>query len=244
VDLNGGADQPGGATIVFSNVTTEGQTTVTANPTRVIVEYYGTMITIPSGYQLVPEGTFYDISTTAQFTGTIEICLSYNPALVGDESNLKLMHYENGAWRNVTTSLDTVANIICGTVTSLSPYIIVETGPPLSWSGVLQPVNADHSSVFNAGSTIPVKFRLTGGSAGITDLVAKLSFAMITEGVAGEVNEAGTNGQQTTGNQFRYAGGDGQYVFNWSTSGLAIGTYRLYFDLGDGVERTVDVGLR
>src|SRR5205814_1146556 len=39
-----------------------------------------------------------------------------------------------------------------------------------SWSGVLQPVNADGSSVFKLGSTVPVKFRLTGSSAGITDL--------------------------------------------------------------------------
>ncbi|MEZ0326558.1 MAG: PxKF domain-containing protein [Fimbriimonas sp.] len=235
VAINGGAEQVGGATIEFSNVTTEGQTTVTTS---------GTGPTVPAGFNLVPAGTFYDISTTAQFTGTIEICLGYNQAAVSDENNLKLMHYENGAWKNVTTSHDKVANIICGTVTSLSPFAIVETGPPLSWSGVLQPVNADNSSVFKAGSTIPVKFKLTAGSAAITNQSATLSFAKVTEGVTGEVNDAGTNVQGTLGNQFRFSEESGEYVFNWSTKGLGIGTYRLYIELGDGVERTVEVGLK
>ena len=36
-----------------------------------------------------------------------------------------------------------------------------------AWSGVLQPVNADGSSIFKLGSTVPVKFQLTGASAGI-----------------------------------------------------------------------------
>ena len=35
-----------------------------------------------------------------------------------------------------------------------------------------QPINADGSSVFKRGSTIPVKFRLQGASAGITNLAA------------------------------------------------------------------------
>ena len=68
--------------------------------------------------------------------------------------------------------------------------------------------------------------------------------ARITEGVAGEINDAGTNVQATTGNQFRFSEESGQYVFNWSTAGLANGTYRLYIDLGDGVEHTVEVGLK
>ena len=33
-----------------------------------------------------------------------------------------------------------------------------------AWSGVLQPVNADGSSVFKLGSTVPVTFQLTGPS--------------------------------------------------------------------------------
>ena len=43
------------------------------------------------------------------------------------EAELKLLHFEGGAWMDVTTSLDTVNDIICGDVTSLSPFAIVNT---------------------------------------------------------------------------------------------------------------------
>ncbi|MEK6977552.1 MAG: hypothetical protein AABX40_04020, partial [Candidatus Hydrothermarchaeota archaeon] len=56
----------------------------------------------------------------------ITVCINYNESLVINENNLKLFHYENGSWVNITTSLDTSANLICGTVTSLSPFIVAE----------------------------------------------------------------------------------------------------------------------
>ena len=115
---------------------------------------------------------------------------------------------------------------------------------PYSWSGVLQPINADGSSVFKAGSTVPVKFRLTGCSAGIVDLQATLSYTMISGYAVGSVNESVSTSSATSGNLFRYDPTSGQYVFTWSTKGLSRGTYRLFIDLGDGVERTVDLGLR
>jgi hypothetical protein len=78
--------------------------------------------------------------------------------------------------------------------------------------------------------------------AGISGLVATLSYAMVSNGVQGTVVEASSTAAATTGNLFRYAAG--QYIFNWSTKGLTIGTYRLTINLGDGVTRTVDVSLR
>ena len=73
-----------------------------------------------------------------------------------------------------------------------------------AWSGFLQPIDADGTSVCKAGSTVPVKFQLTGASANITDAVATLSCTKISNGVAGPVNEAIANSAATTGNQFRY----------------------------------------
>ncbi len=113
-----------------------------------------------------------------------------------------------------------------------------------SWSGVLPPVNPDGTSVFKAGSTVPVKFMLTGDSAGSTDLAATLSYAKVSDGVAGPVNESVSTSAATTGNLFRYDPAAHQYIFNWSTKGLTRGTYRLFINLGDGVEHTVDVGLK
>ncbi|MCI0537464.1 MAG: PxKF domain-containing protein [Verrucomicrobiales bacterium] len=116
--------------------------------------------------------------------------------------------------------------------------------PTYSWSGVLQPINADGSSIFKAGRTVPVKFQLTGESAGITDLVASLSFAKISDTVLGAVNEATPTSAATTGNLFRYDATSGQYIFNWSTKGLSAGAYQLQIDLSDGVARWVNLALK
>jgi hypothetical protein len=48
----------------------------------------------------------------------------------------------------------------------------------------------------------------------------------------GTVIEATSNVAATTGNLFRYDGG--QYIYNWSTKGLTQGTYSVKIDLGDG----------
>ena len=58
------------------------------------------------------------------------------------------------------------------------------------------------------------------------------------------MNEAVSTSQATAGNLFRYDASAGQYIFNWNTKGLAVGTYLLRIDLGDGVTRSVTVGLR
>jgi hypothetical protein len=113
-----------------------------------------------------------------------------------------------------------------------------------STSGVLQPLDAGGSSVFKLGSTVPVKLRLTGASAGIANAAIRLSYAKLVGEEPGEVNEAGSTAAATAGNLFRYDVASGEYVFNWSTKGLTTGRYRLFLDLGDGAPRTVDLGLR
>jgi hypothetical protein len=74
--------------------------------------------------------------------------------------------------------------------------------------------------------------------------VATLSYSWAGSGT-GPVNETAdaTNGA-TEGNQFRYDPTSGCYLFNWNTSGLAAGSYELSINLGDGVSRTIKVGLR
>jgi len=67
-----------------------------------------------------------------------------------------------------------------------------------SWSNVLQPINVDGSSIFKSGSTIPVKFRLTGASAACPTAVAKLLYAKVADGIAGTETftaPANSNGQ-------------------------------------------------
>ena len=113
-----------------------------------------------------------------------------------------------------------------------------------AWSGVLQPVNTDGSSIFKLGSTVPVKFQLTGASAGITNLQARLYLQRVGTAGTGSVLEAVSTSNATTGNLFRYDATSGQYVFNLSTKTLSAGSYQLRIDLGDGQLRTVTISLR
>jgi hypothetical protein len=113
-----------------------------------------------------------------------------------------------------------------------------------SWSGFLQPINADGSSVFKLGSTVPVKFQLTGSTSGITNLVALLSVAKVSGNVTGTYMEASSNAAADSGNTFRYDSTSNLYIYNLSTSNLSIGTWSLQVDMGDGVPRTVNISLR
>lgn len=88
---------------------------------------------LPSGFVLGTPSYYVDITTTSTFNGVIELCIDYaNVTFAGDPANLRLYHYENGVWTDVTTSNDTVARVICGQVTSLSPFAIVEQADPIA----------------------------------------------------------------------------------------------------------------
>jgi hypothetical protein len=112
-----------------------------------------------------------------------------------------------------------------------------------AWSNVLQPINVNGTSVFKVGSTVPVKFALTGASAGIGNLVATLWVQRVNAAPGSDV-EAISTSNATTGNLFRYDATAGQYIFNLGIKTLSAGTYQLRIDLGDGVLHTVNITLR
>jgi hypothetical protein len=112
------------------------------------------------------------------------------------------------------------------------------------WSGVLQPVRPDGSSVFKLGSTVPVKFQLTGASASITDLTARIYLAKVSNGVIGTEVDALPTNDADTGNTFRYDEQAAQYIFNLGTKSLSQGTWQIRIDLGDGATHVVLLSLR
>jgi len=89
-----------------------------------------------------------------------------------------------------------------------------------------------------------MKFALTGASAGVTNAIARLYYAKISNNVVGTDLEATSTASASTGKLFRYDVTTGQYIFNWGTKGLTVGTYQLRIDLGDGVVRTVTISLK
>jgi hypothetical protein len=109
----------------------------------------------------------------------------------------------------------------------------------------LQPINADGTSIFKLGSTIPVKFRLTDACADIGSLTARIYVAKVSNNVVGTELEAVSTAAADTGNTFRYEPPQ-QYIFNLATNAMGkTGTWQIRVDLGDGVaNRTVLVSLK
>ncbi len=58
---------------------------------------------------------YFDIETTARYRAPIDICLGYDDSTC-DESELQLIHNLGDRWEDITTSVDTDNNIICGRV--------------------------------------------------------------------------------------------------------------------------------
>lgn len=113
------------------------------------------------------------------------------------------------------------------------------------FGGILQPIKADGTSIFKAGSTIPVKFQLKDNNgAYITEAIASIKYAKWNNTVYGEQVEAVSTSSATIGNQFRYDLNDNQYIFNLSTKGLSTGTYLLVITLDDGTTQFVKIGLK
>jgi endonuclease G len=113
-------------------------------------------------------------------------------------------------------------------------------GVAYTWSGLLAPIQA--GGTYKAGRTIPIKFQLTGASAGVTDAVIRLYVFQVNNNVVGDPVDVQSTSAATTDNLFHYV--NGEYVFNLNTSGMAPGTYQLQIDMGDGVLRAVNISLR
>lgn len=232
--------------MTFSNITAPGQTVVTPLDSD--------STPLPTNFQVATATgglpTYFDISTTATFSGSVTLAINYDPAQftydpVNNPTGDKpvLLHYENGTWVDITTSIDTATSKVYGSTTSFSPFAIAKKHL-FSWSGVLQPINADGSSVFKRGSTVPVKFKLTGADAAITNLNARLYIAQSDAVDPSATNEAVSTSSADTGNTFRYDATAGQYSFNLSTKNLLQGTWYLRIDLGDGTSNIVQIRLK
>jgi hypothetical protein len=122
------------------------------------------------------------------------------------------------------------------------------------WSNFLQPINIPsmtvQQSVFKLGSTVPVKFYLTGASSDITNGTFYLKYAYTGTGDSNGEVEAVATTTGTTGTMFRQPDvAGGQYIYNWSTKGVVTkpGNYelRVYSDAdGKVLLGTVSIELK
>jgi len=83
----------------------------------------------PAGLRLPAGSRSYDLTTTAEYAGPVDVCIAYGGA---DYTGVtpRLYHFADGAWRDVTTNLDRTSQTVCGLVTSLSPFVVFGDEPP------------------------------------------------------------------------------------------------------------------
>jgi hypothetical protein len=124
-------------TIVFSSVTDAGATSVSSSSSGPPP---------PSGFALGNPPVYYELSTTATFDGPVTVCFSYDPSAFPSGAGLALGHFVNGAWQNITSSIDPVNHVICGTTMSFSPFTVFEA-PPCGPPALLRPHPLPHPPV-------------------------------------------------------------------------------------------------
>ena len=218
-----------GVSLTFSTVSAQGATSVTTSSTGPAT---------PAGFSFGDPPTYYDIQTTAMFTGVVTVCIAYDPTRY--IAPLRLFHYENNAWADVTMSNDTTNHVICGAVSSLSPFAVAGNAF-FTFTGFFRPV--ENLPVFNAlkaGAAVPVKFSLAGNQ-GLTIFSAgypkSQTIACDPTAIVEGVDETITAGASS----LSYDAATDQYVYVWKTSAAWANTCRqLVLKLSDGIEHRAD----
>jgi len=178
-------------TLTFTTVTQPGLTSLTTSTNGPPP---------PTGFQLGNPAEYYNLTTTATFTGTILVCINYTGISFVTPPGPRLFHFENGSWVDRTVSVDTTNMIVCGSVTSLSPFALfrqVDIIPP-TISAALSPlpnaagwnnsnVTVTLTSVDNPGGSgvKQIAYSATGGQtiASTVATGASTSFSISAEGV-------------------------------------------------------------
>jgi hypothetical protein len=211
-------------TVEFGAVTEAGSTTVTASTAGPPP---------PDGFKLLggQQPIYYDVETTAMFTGTARICFIWLEGQIANENNARLFHHVNGAWVDITATRDTQNNIICGQTTSFSPFVVAEQ----RIFGFYQPV--DNLPVLNrtkAGGSIPIKFSL-GGDEGLgifaSNSPASLKISCTSGTPLDDIEQTVSAG----GSSLSYDVSTAVYTYVWKTDKAWGGTCRqLQLKLHDG----------
>jgi hypothetical protein len=115
-------------TVTFSNATSAGVTSLTTGSTGPPA---------PTSFQLGTPAVYYNLSTTATYSGTITVCINYT-GISFPGGTVALLHYGATGWTNITTSVNTVTMVVCGSTTSLSPFALfqpqaVAITPTITW---------------------------------------------------------------------------------------------------------------
>jgi hypothetical protein len=147
------------------------------------------------------------------------------------------------------SAMDNAGNI--ATASANYDVIYALAGSCLGQPGhsILQPVNADGTSVFKQKSTVPVKFRVcdaNGVSIGTPGVVSTFRLIQTIAGTTSDVDEAVDSTTEDTA--FRWSPTDQQWIFNVSTKNSPVNTanttYVFRTTLNDGSNIDFRFGLK
>ena len=212
-------EEPGGTppvTIEFENVTTGGTISVaTIDPED------PSSPEPPSGFSLGDDPVYFEIlpSPGLTFSGPVTVCFSYEGITFSGFP--RLLHYDEElmTWVDITASVDTDMQIICGLTSSFSPFVIAATARNAQgFHAPIKPVAGELNSV-KGGSTVALKFNVfSAPGVEVTnpaDLGAEFTVAPVAcEGGPPSASDI----LPTTGNtSLRYDTASHHFIQNWKT---------------------------
>ncbi|MEU4606332.1 PxKF domain-containing protein [Kribbella sp. NPDC023972] len=148
-----------------------------------------------------------------------------------------------GTFTYTATAVDNAGN----TNTATGTYKVV-----YRFDGFLQPINdtahqvGSSTSVFKAGSTVPVKLQLKKSNGTVVQTNATPVWLTPVKGSAMSlpVDESLYTASADSGSTYRYDSSAQQYIYNWKTPNTGGSYYRIGVTLDDGQSYYVNIGLR
>jgi hypothetical protein len=110
-------------TLTFDNVTVSGETELTVTSTGPAAD---------SSFMILPStlNEYCNFTTTAAFDGAVEVCITYDEVMLNraDENFVTIRHWAEDSWSDITVSLNTENNTICGTAATLLLDVLAVPG--------------------------------------------------------------------------------------------------------------------
>ena len=119
-------------TITFENILNDGTVNISAvdaddvSKTIDRIEETNQLVVSVDGTDMTSVSTVVEINTTTEHTGEILIVIPYDETLLPSglsESEIRLLRFASGAWVDVTSSIDTSANTVTGSVPGFSQFM-------------------------------------------------------------------------------------------------------------------------
>lgn len=157
------------STVIYSDVTTAGNTAVTSTNVS--------SLTTPPTLEIVGyPPVYYDVSTTASYSGPVNVCLAYDPAglTLAAQQTVKVLHQQGATFSNVTSSVDTANHVVCGQVSSFSQFVVAQSTIPV---GVQAPGG------FSTKGIGPLNVTILGSASFVVTQVDPSSLKLLSQGI-------------------------------------------------------------